>query len=393
MIPYARQHITKQDIEATKKVLKSDWLTQGPMVRDFEKSVLKFTKSKFATAVNSATSALHLACLALEVRQGDWVWTSPNTFVSSANSGIYCGAKIDFVDIDPKTYNMCVNKLEEKLKKAKIQKKLPKVVIPVHFSGLPCDMLKIFELSKKYNFRIIEDASHAIGSEYNYLKKRKDLFTKVGSCKHSDVTVFSFHPVKIITTGEGGMALTNKKNLDFKLKLLRTHGITRDPKRMSTKPDGPWYYQQTHLGFNYRMNDIEAALGKQQMLRIKKYISKRNNIAKRYDYALKNLPLNLPYKSKNTVSSYHLYVITLKKSFSKKDHSSIFKQLKKKGIGVNLHYIPVHTHPYYLKKGFKRGDFPIAEEYYKRAISLPMYPKLSIKEQNFVIKSLKECIK
>ena len=394
MIPYSRQHVTQKDIMAVKNVLKSDFLTQGPMVERFENATKKFVNSKYAVAVNSATSALHIACLALGLKKGDWVWTSPNSFVASANCAIYCGAKLDFVDIDSKTYNISIYELKKKLKKAKIKNKLPKIVIPVHFAGQPCEMFEIHKLSKKYNFKIIEDASHAIGSSYassKYLNQNKK-FIKVGSCKHSDITVFSFHPVKIITTGEGGMALTNQKYLHERMMLFRSHGITREPNKMTHVPDGPWYYQQIDLGYNYRMNDIQAALGLEQIKRLDKNVYKRNLIAKRYDKAFEDLPIQKPWKSPNTHSALHLYVVTLHRKYKKK-HLSIFQQMKKKGIGVNLHYIPIHLQPYYTKMGFKKKDFPISEDYYNRAISLPIYPALLKKEQDFIIKSLKLFLK
>lgn len=394
MIPYARQDIIQEDIDAVKEVLESDWLTQGPMVERFESAVCNYTKAKYASAVNSATSALHIACLALGVKEGDWVWTSPNTFVSSANCAIYCGAKVDFIDIDPKTYNISVSQLEEKLKKAKIKNMLPKVVIPVHFAGQPCEMLEIYKLSKIYNFRIIEDASHAIGASYSQLDENgKELSsTKVGSCEHSDITIFSFHPVKIITTGEGGMAITNHKDINAHIKLLRSHGVTKEEEKMTHKADGPWYYQQIELGFNYRMNDIQAALGYQQMKRLDNYIMLRHKIAKYYDTAFVDFPINKPLQLHNTYSAYHLYVITLNKKYNKEEHNEIFRQMHNKGIGIHLHYIPVHTQPFYKKMGFKLGDYPIAEDYYKRAISLPMYPNLNLEDQDLVIKGLKECL-
>ena len=394
MIPYARQDITQDDINAVTEVLQSDWLTQGPMVERFENAVSSYANSKYAVAVNSATSALHIACLALGVKPNDWVWTSPNTFVSSANCAIYCGAKVDFVDIDPQTYNISVSQLEIKLKKAEVENKLPKVVIPVHFAGQPCEMFKIYELSKKYNFKIIEDASHAIGSSYSIAdnKNKKILPIKVGSCEHSDITVFSFHPVKIITTGEGGMALTNQEELNERIRMFHSHGVIRDEEKMTHKSDGPWYYQQIDLGYNYRMNDMQAALGYQQMKRLDTYVSLRNKIAQRYDEALENLPLNRPFQLTKTYSAFHLYVITLHKNYNRKNHHDIFQELRKRGVGVNLHYIPVHTQPYYTKMGFNVGDYPVAEDYYDRAISLPMYPSLPKKDQDFVIESLKECL-
>ena len=395
MIPYAKQDITKNDINAVKKVLESNFLTQGPVVEKFENIVAKKINSKYAIALNNATSALHLSCLALGVGPNDWVWTSPNSFVASANCAAYCGAKLDFVDIDSKTYNISVSELEKKLEIAKIKKKLPKVIIPVHFAGQPCEMFKIYKLGKKYNFKIIEDASHAIGSSYAFSDnfKNNPELVKVGSCKHSDITVFSFHPVKIITTGEGGMVLTNQKNLYERIKLLRSHGIVREKKKMNKKSDGPWYYQQVDLGYNYRMNDMEAAIGCEQIKRLNKYIKLRHKIAKRYNNAFADLPLNKPWQLPKTYSAFHLYVITLNNNYNKKKHFNIFRKMRKKGIGVNLHYIPIHTQPYYSRMGFKKGDYPVAENYYKRAISLPMYPSLTKKEQDFVIKNLRECLK
>jgi UDP-4-amino-4,6-dideoxy-N-acetyl-beta-L-altrosamine transaminase len=398
MIPYAKQDITQEDIDAVIEVLKSDWLTQGPTVKKFENSISSFSGAKYGTAVNSATSALHIACLALNVGVGDLVWTSPNSFVASANCALYCGANIDFVDIDPQTYNISIECLKEKLKNAERENKLPKVIIPVHFAGQPCNMPEIYNLSKKYNFKIIEDASHAIGASYNFAednpKNRSDTSiqkTKIGSCKHSDIVVFSFHPVKIITTGEGGMAMTNDKNLDAKMKLLRSHGVTRDEKFMTRPPEGAWYYQQIDLGYNYRMSDIQAAIGYQQIKRINKYISRRHEIAEYYNKSFKDIQINIPWQLPNTYSAYHLYVITLDETTNLEQHCKIFNELRKKGIGVNLHYIPIPAHPYYESLGFKKEDFPVSESYYNRAISLPMYPGLLDREQDFVIKSVKEC--
>jgi dTDP-4-amino-4,6-dideoxygalactose transaminase len=318
--------------------------------------------------------------------------------VASANCALYCGANIDFVDIDPQTYNMSIESLKKKLKNAEKNNKLPKVVIPVHFAGQPCDMAEIYNLSKKYNFKIIEDASHAIGASYNFIEDNPEnpsnkLIQKIriGSCKHSDITVFSFHPVKIITTGEGGMAMTNDQNLDARLKLFRTHGIVRDEKFMTRPSDGAWYYQQIGLGYNYRMSDIQAAIGFQQTKRINKYVSRRHNIAEFYDKSFQDVPINIPWQLPNTYSSYHLYVVTLNESINFEQHSKIFNVLRANGIGVNLHYIPVHTHPYFESLGFKKGDFPVSENYYKRAISLPMYPTLLDVEQDLVVKSIKEC--
>jgi len=366
MIPYGRQHINQADIDAVVEVLRSDFLTQGPMVPAFEKNIANYCNTQHAIAVNSATSALHIACLALGVSKGDVVWTTPNTFVASANCALYCGANIDFVDIDPDTYNLSVDRLNEKLRQAEKDDKLPKVVIPVHFSGQPCDMESIYTLSQKYGFKIIEDASHAIGGRY------KD--EPIGNCRYSDITVFSFHPVKIITTGEGGMALTNNSSLARKMGLLRSHGITRDAAEMNHTPDGPWYYQQIELGFNYRMSDLHAALGMSQMQRLDEFIVRRNQIAERYDDLLENSLLQLPYCQSDSYSAQHLYVVRVKDHKLKKE---IFEFMRKEGVGVNVHYIPVHTQPYYEKMGFKDGDFPEAETYYKEAVSLPIFPKLT----------------
>ncbi len=384
MIPYARQSISEEDIEAIAAVLKSDWLTQGPAIGRFEKAVAEYAGAKYAVAISSATAALHIACLSLGLGLGDILWTSPNTFVASANCGLYCGAWVDFVDIDPRSYNIGIAALEKKLDAAEKEGKLPKVVIPVHFAGQSCEMAKIRDLAKRYGFYLIEDASHAIGGIYQG--------KKVGSCVYSDLTVFSFHPVKIITTGEGGMVLTNRKELYQKLIRLRSHGITRDPAFMTKEPDGPWYYQQVDLGFNYRMTDIQAALGFSQLQRIAEFIRKRRLLAERYHKMLEGLPLTLPWQHPDTDSAYHLYVIRLQLDKIRKTHRQVFEELRKRGIGVNLHYIPVHTQPYYQRMGFKQGDFPEAERYYKEAISLPMYYGLSIAEQDQVAAALREVL-
>jgi len=347
MIPYARQDITEEDIHEVEQILRSDFLTQGPAVSKFEKAVSDYCGSSYAIAVNSATSALHTACLALGLGPGDYLWTSPNTFVSSANCARYCGANIDFVDIDPKTYNMSVFKLSEKLIKAEKLGKLPKIVVPVHFAGQPCDMPEIYRLSKFYGFRIIEDASHAIGASYDK--------TKVGSCKHSDITVFSFHPVKIITTAEGGMALTNNKNISDKILRLRTHGITNDKTHFIDRAeDEIWNYQQIELGYNYRMTDIQAALGLCQLKRLDDYVKRRRKIAEYYEKKLKDLPLIRPWQSPNNYSSYHLYPILIKPNLIFKTQKQIYTELRKNDIQVNLHYIPVHRQPYYENLGFKK---------------------------------------
>ena len=385
MIPYGRQDITVKDIKEVDKILRSDFLTQGPVVPQFEKKVSEYCNAKYAVAVNSATSALHIACLALGLKPGDWLWTSPNTFVASANCALYCGAKVDFVDINPYTYNMCISALTEKLKKAEKQGKLPKILIPVHFGGHPCDMEKIKKLSKKYGFKIIEDASHAIGASYNN--------TKVGSCKHSDITVFSFHPVKIITTGEGGMALTNNRTIIENMKILRSHGITRDKRLMQKTPKNEiWNYQQIELGYNYRITDLQAALGLSQLNRLDKYTAIRHKIVKFYNLELSKLNVQLPVQSDNAYSSYHLYPIRIKKNSSKVSQTFFYKAMWKKNIAVNLLYIPVHRHPYYSKLGFQKGDFPEAEKFHREVICLPLFPKLSHKEQKFVVQSIKSIL-
>ena len=377
-IPYGRQDITEEDIEAVVKVLRSSFLTQGPTVPQFEKKVSQYCGVGYGVATNSATSALHIACLALGLSKGDYMWTSPITFVASANCGLYCGAKVDFVDINPKTYNMSPQALEEKLVQAEKEGRLPKIVIPVHFSGQSCDMHKIYNLSKKYGFKIIEDASHAIGGRY-----KKQL---IGNCKYSNITIFSFHPVKIITTGEGGIALTNSSKLAKKMLLFRSHGITHDPKLMTYHPDGEWYYQQIDLGYNYRMTDIQAALGASQIHRLNKYIKKRKIISERYDYAFNSLPIVTPYRHPDSEPSYHLYVI-LVDEHSRKD---VFNKLRDQGVGVNVHYIPVHMQPYFLNIRCNSSNYKNAEYYYKRAISLPMYPTLLNEEQDKVINLVKD---
>lgn len=381
MIPYGRQDITQADIDAVVDVLRSDYLTQGPMVPRFEQSVAQHVGAGHALAVNSATSALHIACLALELGPGDYLWTTPVTFVASANCALYCGAQVDFVDIDPRTYNLCPKALERKLEQAKLVGKLPKIVVPVHLCGQPCDMQAIYLLAQRFGFKIIEDASHAIGGRY------QNEF--IGNCRYSDITVFSFHPVKIITTAEGGMVLTNDPDLANKMGLLRSHGITRDPAQMTHEADGPWYYQQIDLGFNYRMTELQAALGVSQMTRLDDYVAQRHLLAKRYDELLFGLPVIAPWQHSDSYSGLHLYVIRLQLEKIEKTHRQVFESLRAKGIGVNLHYIPVHTQPYYQQLGFKHGDFPEAECYYDSAISLPMFPKLSFDDLDIVVKSLK----
>ena len=382
MIPYGRQDITSEDIEEVVKVLNSDFLTQGPVLPKFEKSISIYCGVSYAYAMNSATSALHIACMALEVGRGDIVWTAANTFAASSNCALYCNASIDFVDIDPVSYNISISNLKSKLQLAETEGCLPKVLIPVHMTGQSCEMSEIFELSKKYGFKIIEDASHAIGGKY--------LNNPIGCCKYSDITVFSFHPVKIITTGEGGMAVTNNENLAQKISLLRSHGITRDSNLMS-KEDGPWYYEQIDLGYNYRMTEIQGALGLSQMNRLDEYIKRRHDIANFYNESLSELPLQIPKQFKDSFSSFHLYVIRLNLSMIESSHKDIFESLRKDNILVNLHYMPVYLHPYYKNKlGFKSGHCPEAEKYYSEAISIPMFPTLSNEDQLVVVNALKK---
>ncbi len=385
MIPYGKQDINQQDVDSVLDVLKSDFLTQGPQVPAFESALIEHTGASYALAVNSATSALHIACLALRLGQGDWLWTSPVTFVASANCGLYCGAKVDFVDIDPDTYNMCPKRLEEKLIKAKAEGKLPKVVVPVHLCGQPCDMAAIGKLAKEYGFKVIEDASHAIGGRYQD--------QPIGNCEYSDITVFSFHPVKIVTTAEGGAALTNSKELADKMALLRSHGITRDPELMRGESHGGWYYQQIDLGFNYRMTELQAAMGVSQMTRLNEFVAARHELAQGYYTKLDNLPIVLPYQLPNTYSGLHLFVIRLKLSEISLSRQLVFDALRERGIGVNLHYIPVHPQPYYQDLGFTEGEFPESEQYYREAISLPMFHGMTEAQQNTVVDVLTDILK
>ncbi|NVN82620.1 UDP-4-amino-4,6-dideoxy-N-acetyl-beta-L-altrosamine transaminase [Vibrio sp. Scap24] len=384
VIPYGKQDISQQDIDSVVDVLKSDFLTQGPQVPAFEKALTEHTGAQYALAVNSATSALHIACLALGLGEGDWLWTTPVTFVASANCGLYCGAKVDFVDIDSATYNMCPKKLEQKLIAAKANGKLPKVVVPVHLCGQPCDMESIAKLAKEYGFKVIEDASHAIGGKYQD--------KPVGNGEYSDITVFSFHPVKIVTTAEGGAALTNQKELADKMALLRSHGITRDSEMMTEASHGGWYYQQVDLGFNYRMTELQAALGVTQMQRLDEFVAARHVLSKRYNQMLSELPLVLPYQLENTYSGLHLFVIRLKLDEISLTHKQVFDALRENGIGVNLHYIPVHTQPYYQAMGFTEGDFPESERYYQEAISLPMFHGMTEEQQNTVVRVVTETL-
>jgi UDP-4-amino-4,6-dideoxy-N-acetyl-beta-L-altrosamine transaminase len=383
-IPYGRQNITQEDIDAVVEVLRSDWITQGPAIERFEQAIASYCQAKYAVAVSSATAALHIACLAVGLGERDILWTSPNTFVASANCGLYCGAKVDFVDINPNTYNLSVDELEHKLAWAEKQGCLPKVVIPVHFAGQSCEMDKIAALSQRYGFRIIEDASHAVGGHFQG--------QAIGCCEFSDITVFSFHPVKIITTGEGGMLLTNEEELYKKLVRLRTHGITRDVEVMQEESHGCWYYQQIELGFNYRMTDIQAALGSSQLQRLDQFVERRRFLAERYNQLLQTLPLVLPWQDPDTESSWHLYVIRLKLDKIDKTHRQVFEELRQAGIGVNLHYIPVHTQPYYQKLGFSWGDFPQTETYYREVISIPIYYDLTDEAQDFIVAKIRALI-
>lgn len=377
MIPYGRQKITQADIDSVVAVLKSDFLTQGPAVKRFEQTVAGHVGVKHALALNSATSALHVACLSLGLGPGDWLWTTPITFVASANCGLYCGAKVDFVDIDPRTYNLCPKALETKLVAAQESGCLPKVLVVVHLCGQPCDMVAINSLGQKYGFKIIEDASHAIGGKY------KNSF--IGNCYYSDITVFSFHPVKIITTGEGGMTLTNCDKLFERMALLRAHGITRDPALMTNEADGPWYYQQIDLGFNYRMTDLQAALGISQMKRLDEYVARRHELARRYDKLLEESPVTTPWQHPDSYSAMHLYVVRLSDVVGKRQ---LFEYMRAEGVGVNLHYIPVYRQPYYKQMAFKATDFPQAERYYAEAITLPLYPELTQENQDKVVRKL-----
>jgi len=385
MIPYGRQDITEDDLQAVRDVLLSDFLTQGPQVPRFEQAVARHVGARHALAVNSATSALHIACMALGVGPGDWVWTTPITFVASANCALYCGASVDFVDIDSRTYNLSPEALAEKLKLAEQAGRLPKVVIPVHLSGQSCDMEAIWALSRRYGFKIIEDASHAIGGKYkeNY----------VGCCEYSDITVFSFHPVKIITTAEGGMALTNDDRIAERLALFRSHGVTRDQSLMTHSPHGPWYYQQVALGYNYRMTEIQAALGLSQLNRLEQYVARRHSLARQYDELLKDLPLRTPWQHPDAYSGLHLYIVRLRLDEISRSRLEVFEQMRAREIGVNVHYIPVHTQPFYREIGFAEGQFPNSEQYYAEALSLPMYPTLSSAELERVCSALRNIVR
>jgi UDP-4-amino-4,6-dideoxy-N-acetyl-beta-L-altrosamine transaminase len=384
VIPYGRQTIDAEDIQAVVDVLHSDFLTQGPAVPRFERVLAEHCGAPHAIAVNSATSALHIACLALGVGPGDRVWTSPNTFVASANCARYCGATVDFVDIDPETYNMCTHGLAVKLAQAQATNTLPKVVIPVHFAGLPCDMEEIGNLSHRYGFKIIEDASHAIGARYSA--------TVIGDCQFSDIAVFSFHPVKIITTAEGGLATTRSAELAHKMRLLRTHGISRDSADLVRTDEGPWYYEQHFLGFNYRMTEMQAALGLSQLKHLDSWIARRHAIADCYDAGLADLPLILPRRPFGSRSSLHLYVVQIDHDRTQLTRREVFGRLRAAGVGVNVHYIPVHTQPYFCDLGFRAGQFPVSESYYSRCISIPMFAGLTDSDQALVIRALHEAM-
>ena len=381
MIPYGRQHITDDDVAAVEAVLRSDFLTQGPAVPAFEKALAAYCGIKHAVAVNSATSALHIACLALGVGEGDTVWTTPNTFVASANCALYCGASVDFVDIDPGTFNMCADALAVKLAAADAP---PKVVIPVHFSGHSCDMAAIAALAEQYGFKVIEDASHAVGGRYRG--------SPVGDCAYSDVTVFSFHPVKIITSAEGGVALTNDDNLRRKMDRLRSHGVTRNPDDLTNLDEGPWHYEMLELGLNYRMTDMQAALGLSQMQRLDELVARRQVLADRYDVLLADLPLVCPARAVHAYSAWHLYCIQIDERQTNLSRREVFETLQANGIGVNVHYIPVHTQPYYRAKGFKPGDFPMSEAYYRNAITIPLYATMRTAQQDQVVAALKRAL-
>jgi UDP-4-amino-4,6-dideoxy-N-acetyl-beta-L-altrosamine transaminase len=378
-IPYGKQDINQRDIRAVLDVLSSDWLTQGPAIERFERTVAEYCGARYAVAVCNATAALHLACQALDLGPGDALWTSPNSFVASANCGLYVGASVDFVDIDPRTYNLSVTSLRQKLAAGR----LPKVVVPVHFAGQPCDMSEIGSLARQYGFRVIEDASHAIGADYRN--------GKIGNCAYSDITVFSLHPVKIITTGEGGVALTNDERLYRNLARMRTHGITRDETEMSHASEGPWYYEQIDIGHNYRITDIQAALGASQMERLDEFVARRRDLASRYDRLLAGLPLTIPHQAEGRSSAWHLYVITLDPGI-RKTRREVIEALRAAGVMANVHYIPIHLQPFYRKRGFAEGAFPVAEAYYRKAITLPLYYGLTEQEQDYIVNRLAEAL-
>jgi len=384
MIPYGRQSISQADIDAVTATLRSDWITQGPIISQFEAALAAYCGAQYGISLANATAALHLACVALGVGPGDFVWTSPNTFLASANCARFCGAEVDFVDIDPSTYNMSADALAKKLYGSKKRGTLPAVVIAVHFAGQSCDMAAIAELSRQYGFRIIEDASHAVGAEY--------LNGKVGNCRYSDMTVFSFHPVKILTTGEGGMILTNQPSLQKTLLSLRSHGMIRDPALTIDQDQGAWYYEQHTLGYNYRLTDIQAALGLSQLQRLDQFVARRRKLAARYDALLSSLPLVTPQQNDFGKSAYHLYPIWIDEAKAGKSRRTVFDTLRALQIGVNVHYIPVHLQPYYQKLGFRLGQFPNAEHYYAGAISLPLFYDLSDAQQDKVVAAITEAL-
>ncbi|WP_404390793.1 UDP-4-amino-4,6-dideoxy-N-acetyl-beta-L-altrosamine transaminase [Pseudoalteromonas phenolica] len=381
MIPYGRQNISDADINAVIETLRSDFLTQGPQVPNFENKIAQYCEAKFAVATSNATASLHLACLALGVGKGDIVWTSPISFVASSNCALYCGAEVDFVDVEINTGLMSVTALENKLKQAAEENRLPKVVIPVHLTGQSCDMARISKLAETFNFKVIEDASHAIGSAYKA--------SPVGSCKYSDICVFSFHPVKIITTGEGGIATTNNNEIAQKLRQLRSHGVVRDPSALSSEEEGAWYYEQRELGFNYRLTDLQAALGASQLTRLDEFVSKRNLLASRYHELLSELPVSPIEIQEDNYSSYHLFIIRLE---NRSIRRKTFDTLKSHGVGVNVHYIPIYWQPFYREKGFSKGYCPNAESFYNSIITLPLFPDLTVQEQDQVVKLLRNCL-
>ncbi|MBN9411003.1 MAG: UDP-4-amino-4,6-dideoxy-N-acetyl-beta-L-altrosamine transaminase [Burkholderiales bacterium] len=383
MIPYGRQDVTDADVEAVVAVLRSDFLTQGPVVPRFEAALAQYCGAPHAVAVNSATSALHIACMALGLGPGDWLWTSPITFVASSNCGLYCGAQVDFVDIDPRTYNLCPDALERKLLRAQAEGRLPKVVVPVHFAGQPCDMRRIHALAQRFSFKLIEDASHAVGGRY--------LGQPVGDCRYSDVVVFSFHPVKIITTGEGGMAVTRDARLAARMARLRSHGVTRDAADMTHAPDGPWYYQQIDLGYNYRMTELQAVLGESQLQRIDDYVARRHALAARYDRLLEGLPVQRPWQHPDGYSGLHLYVVRITAD-AQVQRDAVFARMRQADVGVNVHYIPVHTQPYYQQLGVTYDALEESMRYYAEAISLPMFPGLDEAQQDAVVDALQRSL-
>jgi UDP-4-amino-4,6-dideoxy-N-acetyl-beta-L-altrosamine transaminase len=380
MIPYGKHLVNEDDVDAVVEVLRNQFLTQGTVVPKFEQALCEYTGANHCVAVNSATSGLHVACLAAGVAAGDSVWTVPNSFVASANCALYCGATIDFVDIDPLTRNIDISALETKLQHAATQNRLPKALIVVHFSGLSCEMQTIQKLTHLYSIVLIEDAAHGLGGSYQQ--------SKIGSCVYSDMSVLSFHPVKSITSAEGGAVLTNQSQLYQKLQLFAKHGVTKDPSQYQGESHGPWYYQQLELGYNYRLSDLHAALGLSQLSKLDVFIQKRSKLAKVYDNALADLPLKLPVEEPQFKSAWHLYMVEL----IQHDRQHIYQQLHDKGVGVNVHYIPIHLQPYYQQLGFKQGDFPVSEHFYQNALTLPLFPSLTDIEQAKVIAVLHEVL-